>query len=203
MAKLNWTRDQKNNFVRDNENLIHSAVHRCKIVGFEYQDLFQEACIGLTKAFESYDDDRKVKFQTYAYKAMMNEVLCYVRKCNAKCRKSNVPVVSFDSDNQSSNGDSMAGYSNKDVSETDYLHSPQTSMEEALEIREIYNKVMELSDQILTSQEKTALMMTVDGHTQSEIADKLQIAQAKVSKITRGAKCKIALYFKRNHIDFA
>lgn len=202
MAKLNWTLEQKNDFVRKNEKLIHSAVHRCKIVGFEYQDLFQEACKGLTKAFSSYDDDRKVKFETYAYKAMMNEVLCYVRKSNAKCRRSDVPVVSFDSDNQSANGDSMAGYSNKDVSETDYLHASQPSMEEAVEIREIYDKVMELSDQILTSQEKTALMMSCDGHTQSEIAEVLNIKQVNISKIIRGAKCKIALYFKRNNIEF-
>jgi len=37
-------------------------------------DLFQEGCIGLIKALESYNPERGIKFSTYAVPFMLGEI---------------------------------------------------------------------------------------------------------------------------------
>ncbi len=202
MAKLNWTPRQKDGFVRENERLIHSVVHKYASMPYEYQDLYQMACVGLTKALNSYDDTRKTKITTYAVTCMEKEILYLTRKDKAKCRSGSV-VVSYDGINADKDGDSMSGYDNMDLTNIDGLHAESVPMEEALERKELHATVMKFCNQLLTSQEKAAIPMTAEGRTQSEIGEKLGLPQAKVSRITRGARCKIMLYCKRNNIEYA
>jgi len=201
MAKLNWTEAQKEEFYRKNEALIHDVAHSFSNIPVEYADLFQLACEGLTKAFNKYDDSRGVKFTSYAVACMKKEILYRTRSGRAKSRSGKL-LVSLNGENSDSDGDSMCGYDNVDLSKVDGLHMA-VPMEEAVEQRELYEKILEICDHILSEQEKSALIMSSMGHTQAEIAKKLDLAQARVSKIVRGAKCKIILYCKRNNIEYA
>ena len=52
--------------------------------GFSYDDLFQEGCIWLCKAAMTFDENKDVKFETYAYKVVSNGLRTYCRIMNGK-----------------------------------------------------------------------------------------------------------------------
>lgn len=75
--------------VKENLSVVKSAIHRNIIVndnlyGFEYDDLYQEGCIWLCKAAISFDEDREIKFATYAEKVVTNGLRTY---CRLMCGK--------------------------------------------------------------------------------------------------------------------
>jgi len=61
-------------FIEKNIGLVHSCAHRFKGRGIEYDDLFQAGCIGLVKAYDSFDRTRGVMFSTYAVPVILGEV---------------------------------------------------------------------------------------------------------------------------------
>ncbi len=68
------TKEEKEEFVRSNLGLVHSCAHRFKGRGIEYDDLFGAGSIGLVKAIEAFDENRGVKFSTYAVPVILGEM---------------------------------------------------------------------------------------------------------------------------------
>lgn len=71
-----------NKLIEDNLNLVHSIVHkRMKHLGhkYEYDDLFQVACIGLMRASERFKPELNLKFSTFAYPCIDGEILRHAR----------------------------------------------------------------------------------------------------------------------------
>lgn len=55
-------------FIEDNKAFIMKLVyHYHSRFGADIEDLFQEGCIGVTRAYEKFDPTRNIKFITYAY----------------------------------------------------------------------------------------------------------------------------------------
>lgn len=78
----------ENQKIIKHENLVRFVL---KKLGFdlnnpEYEDLFQEGSIGLLKAIRTFDEDKKMKFSTYACKCILNEILCYCRARNCRIK---------------------------------------------------------------------------------------------------------------------
>ena len=46
----------------------------------EYDDIFQEGCLGLLKALNNYDPDRETKFSTYAVPFILGEIKSFLRR---------------------------------------------------------------------------------------------------------------------------
>lgn len=65
---------EKEEFVRQNLGLVHSCAHRLKGRGIEYDDLFSSGCMGLVKAIDAFDEERGVKFSTYAVPVILGEM---------------------------------------------------------------------------------------------------------------------------------
>jgi len=70
--------EERNRLVVENQGLvgqvIKDGVHAIDGIGlYSYDDLFQTGCIGLIKAAQSYTEG-KVKFSTYAYHCIRNEI---------------------------------------------------------------------------------------------------------------------------------
>ena len=59
----------------------------------EYEDLYQVACIGLLKAINSYDTSKNIKFNSYMYNVVKNEILMTLRNNNTM-KNSNMEEVS-------------------------------------------------------------------------------------------------------------
>ena len=65
---------------------------------YEYDDLYQVGTIGVIKAYNNYDKEKKVKFSTYAYTYILGEVVKYARenqgiKTNEEYRKLNKKIM--------------------------------------------------------------------------------------------------------------
>ena len=68
------TKAEKEEFVKNNLGLVHSCAHRFKGRGIEYDDLFGAGCIGLVKAIDAFDEERGVRFSTYAVPVILGEM---------------------------------------------------------------------------------------------------------------------------------
>ena len=64
----------KDEFIRDNLGLVHLCAARFKGRGIEYDDLYSAGCIGLVKAYDGFDVERKVCFSTYAVPVILGEI---------------------------------------------------------------------------------------------------------------------------------
>ncbi len=60
--------------IQNNLGLVHACAQRYKGKGIEYDDLFQAGCMGLVKATDAFDDQRGVRFSTYAVPVILGEI---------------------------------------------------------------------------------------------------------------------------------
>ena len=64
----------RDKFISDNMGLVHSLARRFRYKGIEYDDLFQAGCMGLVKAADNFDEERGLKFSTYAVPVILGEM---------------------------------------------------------------------------------------------------------------------------------
>ena len=73
--------------------VIQSFIHVNEgVCGLEYDDLYQEGCIALWRAAESFDEQRGAQFHSYAISVIHNHLLDYCRKIQSR----SVPLVSLE-----------------------------------------------------------------------------------------------------------
>lgn len=72
-------------FFQENIGLIHKVLNPYRGLD-EYDDLFQEACLGVFKALLTYNSSRGAKLTSYAFTCAQNQVRMYLRTNNATCR---------------------------------------------------------------------------------------------------------------------
>jgi len=85
--------------VEQNFDIVRNAIKYViivnkNIVGLEYDDLFQEGCIGLLHAARTFDSSRS-KFTTYAPKVVRNKLISYCRR-NIKYQTAFMPSIDDD-----------------------------------------------------------------------------------------------------------
>ncbi len=61
-------------FIEENLGLVHLCANRFRNRGIEYEDLYGAGCIGLLKAVKGFDENRGVKFSTYAVPVILGEI---------------------------------------------------------------------------------------------------------------------------------
>ena len=67
--------------ITNNLKLIHYVISKINYKNNnEYEDLFQSGCIGLINASNTYNNKLNIKFSTYAYTCIKNEILKYIKK---------------------------------------------------------------------------------------------------------------------------
>lgn len=196
MGTLGWSQAEKGEYFAQNVNLVHSVVHRYKKIGYEYDDLFQMASVGLLKALDAYDTDAGVKLSTFVVKCMQNEILYETRKSRAKSRSGPI-VLSYESECEGKDGNKMSGVENRLLDNIDFLHHSE-SMEEKVERKEIYELVQKVMSENLTETECRAIQLLSQGHSQSEIASMLDVQPANISKVIRFIRAKVILHMRRS-----
>ncbi len=65
--------------VTENIRLVGMVIKRFGGPGADPEDLFQIGCLGLVKAARDFDEDRGVRFSTYAVSKIMGEIRSYLR----------------------------------------------------------------------------------------------------------------------------
>lgn len=67
-------KESRDRLVTENLGLVHLCANRFRNRGIEYEELYSSGCIGLVKAANSFDENRGVKFSTYAVPVILGEI---------------------------------------------------------------------------------------------------------------------------------
>jgi RNA polymerase sporulation-specific sigma factor len=76
----NNAREVRDKLVTENLPLVRHITARFAREDTDMDDLFQEGCIGLIKALESYNPERGTKFSTYAVPFILGEIRSFLRR---------------------------------------------------------------------------------------------------------------------------
>ncbi len=60
--------------ITDNLGLVHACAQRYKGKGIDYEDLYQAGCVGLVKASDGFEEERGLRFSTYAVPLILGEI---------------------------------------------------------------------------------------------------------------------------------
>ena len=137
----------------------------------EYEDLYQVACIGLLKAIKSYYTSKNIKFNSYMYNVVKNEILMTLRNDNTM-KNSNMEEVSTEAQ------------TTDDLTVMDTLKS-DINIEDEYLIKEEYRELYELIDKYYSKNEmkKNVMYALLREEKQIDVAEKYGISRAYVNKI--------------------
>lgn len=163
------TTEQKK-LVDNNILLVYKITQRFRTLK-TYEDIVQQAFLGLCDAAKKYDTNASNKFGTYAYYYILGYALEYLRfdksiKPPLVPTKTSCPQLSMLSENIAQ---PFTGEENDDV----------------ILVSEIYSKV--------NDQEKLILRLMYEGFSQEEIAEKLHTHQWKISNALNTIRQKIKI----------
>ena len=137
----------------------------------EYEDLYQVACIGLLKAIKSYDTSKNIKFNSYMYNVVKNEILMTLRNNNTM-KNSNMEEISTEAQ------------TTDDLTVMDTLKS-DINIEDEYLVKEEYRELYELIDKYYSKNEmkRNVMYALLREEKQMDVAEKYGISRAYVNKI--------------------
>lgn len=192
--KEKLTDKEKAIMAKENMALVHYVIRSLYNTEVSYDELESVGLVGYAKALDNYDKSRNVKFSTYAINCIKNEVLFFLRREQKHIKYDNPlnKVLSVDK-----NGNNLQL---EDVISEEELN--EKSLEDLIldrENREILLKVMKH----LKPEEQYILVYRFGLDrgiikTQKEIADKIQMSQANVSKIQKNCLNKLKLILRKD-----
>ena len=167
----------KNLLIEHNLRLVVYISKKFDNTGIDIEDLISVGTIGLIKAVNSFDMDKKIKLATYASRCIENEILMHLRKVVR--RKNEVSLdepLNVDSDgNELLLGDVLG-------TETDMVYN---DAEENVEKELLKKAIKKLSSR---EQQIVSLRFGLDGKqevTQKEVADLMGISQSYISRLEK------------------
>lgn len=89
--------NRREQLIKAHLNCVHWTIHsfisvNAGVCGLEYDDLYQEGCIALWKAAETFDEQQGVQFHSYAISVIRNHLTDYCRHIQSRT----VPMVSLE-----------------------------------------------------------------------------------------------------------
>ena len=163
--------------VERNLRLVVYIAKKFENTGIGIEDLISIGTIGLMKAINTFNSDKKIKLATYASRCIENEILMYLRR-NSKMKS----VVSIDEPlNQDGDGNELLL---SDILGTD----PDVTSRKIEE--EVDRKLLRASIEKLSKREKNIMelrfgFISGDEKTQKEVADMLGISQSYISRLEK------------------
>lgn len=157
-------------------------------IGGDTDDLISIGTLGLIKAVNTYNMEKKIKLATYAARCIENEVLMYLRKT----RRLAGEVSLNDALDQEDEGSAL--------SLMDVIRVEDTMLED-LNTRDACRQVRDAVEQCLTDREKLVIVRRygLDGNppqTQREVASQCGISRSYVSRIEKKALGKLREVFE-------
>lgn len=163
--------------VERNLRLVVYIAKKFENTGIGIEDLISIGTIGLMKAINTFNSEKKIKLATYASRCIENEILMYLRR-NSKSKS----VVSIDEPlNQDGDGNELLL---SDILGTD----PDVTSRRIEE--EVDRKLLRTSIEKLSKREKNIMELRFgftsgDEKTQKEVADMLGISQSYISRLEK------------------
>jgi RNA polymerase sporulation-specific sigma factor len=164
----------------DNLKLVQGVIKKYHFLSRdEYDDLFQEGCLGLLKAIHKYQEGKNTKFSTFAYACIDNEIKMYLRK-RKRFLKDVVIMLEegFEIETDGSANKMFNGYCL--VSNNEY--NPEECFNDKEELEAVKRSLENLTDQ------ERDLVFSFFGlagkkkEKQCELAIKYQVSQGRISR---------------------
>ena len=176
--------EARNILVEKNMRLVAHMIKKYACAEKDTQDLISVGTIGLIKAVNTFNPDKKIRLATYAAKCIDNEILMMLRNDKKKMQELSLyePIGTDKEGNDITFIDVVGDETRDDVGE----------MLTAEQLKSIYDNM----DNILTEREKTIIigrfgLFGSKEMTQNELAAKLNISRSYVSRIERHALNKL------------
>ena len=173
----NNNKQAKEKLIEHNLRLVVYIAKKFENTGINIEDLFSIGAIGLIKAVQTYNFEKKIKLATYASRCIENEILMQLRKTNKlKNEISLDEPLNADSDGNELLLEDILFADNESVS---------NDMEKSAE-KEILWQILEK----LNEREKEIMVLRFglsgnEEKTQKEVADMLGISQSYISRIEK------------------
>lgn len=191
--KLKYTAEEKEKVAEENMALIHYVLKKLNIAGIPYDELFSAGQMGYAKAIANYDKSRAVKFSTYAINCIRNEILFFVRK-EKKHIDNDVSLNKILSTDKDGNNLQL-----EEIVADERLGT--RSLEDIILSQE--NRSMLLNALQYLKEDEQFIIIYRYGLdrgivlTQKEIANKVGMSQANVSKIQKNCLQKLKLILRK------
>lgn len=176
--------EARNILVEKNMRLVAHMIKKYACAEKDTQDLISVGTIGLIKAVNTFNPDKKIRLATYAAKCIDNEILMMLRNDKKKMQELSLyePIGTDKEGNDITFIDVVGDETRDDVGE----------MLTAEQLKCIYDNM----ENILTEREKTIIigrfgLFGSKEMTQNELAAKLNISRSYVSRIERHALNKL------------
>lgn len=184
--------EARNKIIEHNLRLVIYVVAKSFIhVDYDKKDLVSLGILGLIKAVNSYNLNKKTAFATYARSCISNEILMFLRKLK---REKNIgsldQVINYDKD-----GNALTL---KDIIKDDYDFT-----EEYIKIKsyeDIRNIVIKLPSRDRTIVEMYYGFNENNTYEQSEIAEKLGVTQSYISRLLKKIVKKLSFQLEEQEI---
>lgn len=190
------TNEEKEITAEQNYSLVFYVVKMFQNSGVSYDELVSIAMVGYAKALNAFDNERNVKFSTYAINCIKNEILFFLRKERTHV-KNNVSMNLILSTDK--NGNALSLEETVSKNDTDDSKSLEQDVLLSSDIAMLYKSLGDLTDKerfIITY--RYGLDRGII-KTQREIADSIGMSQANVSKIEKNILDKIKKILKDKH----
>ncbi|WP_236838490.1 RNA polymerase sporulation sigma factor SigE [Caldalkalibacillus salinus] len=167
----------KSMLIERNLRLVVYIARKFENTGINIEDLVSIGTIGLIKAVNTFDPEKKIKLATYASRCIENEILMFLRR-NNKIRSE----VSFD---EPLNID----WDGNELLLSDVMGTENDTIYRGIE-EEVDKKLLYKALQKLTEREKVIMELRfglADGEekTQKDVADMLGISQSYISRLEK------------------
>ncbi|MDI9470759.1 MAG: sigma-70 family RNA polymerase sigma factor [Bacillota bacterium] len=170
--------------------LLRSAAGRYRLRGGDYEDLLQEARIGLMQAAEGFAPDRRPSFAAYATVTIHNRLRDAVRRDAARSQRLLSDASSLDLDPATENEyDPVAAVPDAVFAEKSRLLGAQP--EQALESERSLEAVMAAVFERLSELERLVLLERLAGRTIGEIAARHGFSHNRVSAALARSRRKL------------
>lgn len=159
------------------------------LVGAEFDDLIQEAMIGLYKAIISFKQDSKASFQTFAYRCITRNVQSAVKIANRQ--KFQILNSSLSLDEKVG-----SGFSSDEISDINLYVLSTKSPDEKLIENENYSEIKEKIKDTLSNFELKVLMHYLSGESYTQIAQNLGVENKSIDNALSRIRNKLSFLKK-------
>lgn len=174
---VNNTSDIRTILIERNLRLVVYIAKKFENTGIMVEDLISVGTIGLIKAVNTFNPDKKIKLATYASRCIENEILMYLRRTN----KVKGEISFYEPLNTDWDGNELLL--------SDILGSDENNVFEFIE-EEVDKRLLFIAMNSLNSREHEiiSLRFGLNGYlekTQKEVADLLGISQSYISRLEK------------------
>ena len=173
------------------KQLVSKIARSYFLVGAEYEDLIQEAMIGLYKAIKNYDTKNSASFSTFARMCIERNIQSAVKVANREKNKALNGSVSL------SNQGEIKINEDEDEEISIVIPSSILSPDEKLEQSERIKQIKEQIVSLLSKFELEVLALYLKGYTYTQIALKLNMSNKRIDNALSRIKQKLA-FLKKN-----